>query len=750
MVRRRTRFLGQMAGPAGVLLVLDDLQWADADALDLLATLVHAAGEIPLRVLGAYRDTEEAEALHLATLLADLAARGLAARRRLGPLARAEATALLEELLAGADTEAAARRERVLERAGGVPFFVVSWAQALHMEAPELDRADEETVPWSITQSIRQRVLALPACAPELLGVAAVIGRVVPRRLLAAVVAQPEHEVLAALDALNTAQLMHELGAETYAFGHDVIREVAESDLGAARRAALHRQVAEALEREPGLLSSALVAYHYSEGQCWPQALKYLIQAGDRAAATYANEDALNFYSQALAVCERLGDSALPTALEVARKRGALHYFILLQLRDAISDYERMATTARRLGDRHQEDLALAYRGAAEMGIHEFDTCEATLQAVLATTGDDDVRLHASLDLMSCLTLVGRLSEAEALLREIGDLVRRHGDHALQREYDERASLRFVWAGRCDDALAILARWKTTPLTAPAANEPMPSMSLYAAFAYGGKGDYATALRVLHTLLLTTERMGEVWTWRRALNTLGWLYGELQDHQRALEWNMRGLQAAQERGTPETNPETENNARLNLGDTLLALGRLDDAEEQFRTVEQMVRTPRPQDRHMLWRYAQHLFHSLGELWLARGEAEHALAYAGECLALAEQTASRKNIVKGRRLRGQSLLALGRLAEAEQELDILLHVAQEVGNPAQLWKTLVARGDLRRGQGRPLDARAEYRAALAVIDGVAAALTEVALRETFLTSAHVQYIRQWAQADLTQV
>ncbi len=190
--------------------------------------------------------------------------------------------------------------------------------------------------------------------------------------------------------------------------------------------------------------------------------------------------------------------------------------------------------------------------------------------------------------------------------------------------------------------------------------------------------------------------------------------------------------------------ECVNHAHLNLGDSLLALGRLDEAEEQFRIVEHRVRHPRPQDNWMLWRYAQHLFHSYGDLWLARGDAAKALAYADECLERAEQTGSRKNIVKGRRLRGQALLALGEPAEAERDLARALELAQEVGNPPQLWKTHLALGDLRTAQGRSDEARASYRAALVVIEGVAAGLDDAELRDTFLNSAHVQRVRRLAR------
>ena len=76
----------------------------------------------------------------------------------------------------------------------------------------------------------------------------------------------------------------------------------------------------------------------------------------------------------------------------------------------------------------------------------------------------------------------------------------------------------------------------------------------------------------------------------------------------------------------------------------------------------------------------------------------ALALADECLALAEPTESQKNVVKGRRLRGQALLAQGKLEQAEQELSTALEVAQAGGQPAAALEDLAAIGELRRGRG----------------------------------------------------
>jgi tetratricopeptide (TPR) repeat protein len=742
------RFLANIAGPTGTLLVLDDLQWAGSDALDLLATLVRSAastGTLPLRVIGAYRDTDVQPQDPLFVLLADLAHTQLVTHHTLAPLTAED----VKQLLAGlweADNSpvwkgdnGAVVRERVMQRTGGVPFFVVSCAQALQLGTGE--ECGAGALPWNVAQSVRQRVAALPEVAGVMLGMAAVVGRVAPRSLLVRAAALPEDEVQAAFDAACRVRLLEEKGAEAYQFAHDVIREVVEADLGAARRTALHRRVAAALEQGSGEPPVAELAYHYTEGGAWEKALDYLVLAGDKAVAAYANQDALDFYARALTVCEKLGDAVLATAVSVAQRRGLLHYG-LGQYAGAAADFERMLGLARRLGDRHLEGMALAYRGMSEHWAHNFETAEATYRAAaaVAAEGFDDVRLLVSVQLALLCVHLNRHAEAQPLLRTVEELAPRVEHPFSQAWWGQIGGLVPHWAGRFDDALAFVARWRST-----VEKSHQTVLLLWQqwteALASASKGQYEQALALLNDVITMADRVAEVLMRARAINAVGWVYGELQDHKRALEVNTQSLEAA--RAIMTANPEIRNNALVNLGDNLLALGRLDEAEEHFQQVEQVARHPRPQERFMAWRYTQRLFHSHGELWLVRSDPEKARAYADECLALAEQSGSKKNIVKGRRLRGQALLAQRKLSEAEQEIVTALGIAQQLRNPPQLWKTLVALGDLRQAQGHPEDARQAYRDALTVIDGVSAALKDEALRETFLTSPHVRHIRELA-------
>jgi hypothetical protein len=125
---------------------------------------------------------------------------------------------------------------------------------------------------------------------------------------------------------------------------------------------------------------------------------------------------------------------------------------------------------------------------------------------------------------------------------------------------------------------------------------------------------------------------------------------------------------------------------------------------------------------MLWRYSQRWLCTSGELAQARGDARAALALADECLPRAEDTDSRKYVVRARRLRGRALAALGRGVEAGADLHAALALARELGNPPQLWRTLIAAAEVAEDGGRRRAAEA-----LDVIDGVVADLADDRLR-----------------------
>jgi tetratricopeptide (TPR) repeat protein/transcriptional regulator with XRE-family HTH domain len=336
LVSSAGRLLRAVAGPAGTLLVLDDLHWAGPDAVDLLAALLAAAGSPPLRVIGAYRDSETSARLD--EFAADLARASLVRVLPLGPLTDADAGRLLLQLTPEGE-QMPTVLPAIVRRAGGVPFFLVSYAEQV--------RGDSQggaplAVPWTVAQVIGQRVAALPGPAKELLSVAAVAGRVVPHTLLAQVIGSDDEQVLEAVETALEARLLAEDGPDGYRFTHDLIRETVENGLSAARRRRLHRRIGQALEHQPGALAESL-AFHFSQSGEDGTAAGYLELAGDQAQRRVAYAAAAEFYAAAAARLELAGRPAevVPVTEKqgVAWRRAGRYDAAITALEDALAGY---------------------------------------------------------------------------------------------------------------------------------------------------------------------------------------------------------------------------------------------------------------------------------------------------------------------------------------------------------------------------------------------------------------------------
>jgi tetratricopeptide (TPR) repeat protein len=413
--------------------VLDDLQWAGSDALDLLAALIHLAGTPPLRVVGAYRDTEVRPDNALYVVLSDLAQAGLAAHRTLTPLALEEAGQLFDALLDG-DVDNVALRAQAVQRAGGVPFYVVSYAEGLRSGA--LASGAPDAVPWDIAQGLRQRIAALPEAARAVLDVAALAGYPVQPALLMAVVTRPEEEVLEALEAACRGHLLVE-AEQGYRFAHDVIREVVEAGLSAARRAMLCRRLAEALEADPDLTPTGeppveLLAHFYGLAGARDKAIEYLEQAGDQAQAQFAFAAAIGHYRKAL------GHLQPPQrGLDAARIRVKFSQPLYLtgSFDEALEMLEQAAEAYRLMEDLTSlgavaERISNLYvaKGTPEEGLRRLQPLLAFLEAHNAAPA----LAYLYYGLVSLYFVPGRYSDALQTSERAAELARSAGDdHAL-------------------------------------------------------------------------------------------------------------------------------------------------------------------------------------------------------------------------------------------------------------------------------------------------------------------------------
>ncbi len=286
--------LDTVAPSRPLLLVLDDLHWAEPPTIRLLRHLAARSAAAPRMIVATYRDTEESPlAASVASLYRELEVDRIA----LDGLGHDAVAALLGGQRSEEDVRA------LLEQTGGNPFFI---GQLLPGR------------PMGVTETVQRRIAALGPEAHAVLDAAAVNGAEFELDVLAEVVGLPIDAALDVLDAAVRARLISEIPDDPgrYAFVHAIVRDTLASSLTAARRRRIHELFAASLERradlEPDryLVALANHALEAAAGAGDPLGAAELAeQAAGRAGAVLAHEDAAVLLGRALSVLERRGSS---------------------------------------------------------------------------------------------------------------------------------------------------------------------------------------------------------------------------------------------------------------------------------------------------------------------------------------------------------------------------------------------------------------------------------------------------------
>lgn len=304
-------FLTALATQQPLLIVLDDMHWADAESLDLLRFLSRSLASLPLVLIATYRPDEGGAPCPLYGMLPTLVREGHAERIDLRPL-HDEA---VYELVTARYTLPHAETDRlaayVQERAEGNPFFLSELLRTLQdaavlVRASDGWRLNELTpvrVPTLLRQVIGGRLDRIGADARHLLAIASVIGQDLALAHWQTVAAVDEMTLLTCIERTAAAHLLDPSPAGTRVrFVHALIRQTLYESILPARRRILHRQVGNAMAREPSADPDA-VAYHFQQAGD-ERAIRWLILAGERAERAYAWLTAADRFEAAVALMD--------------------------------------------------------------------------------------------------------------------------------------------------------------------------------------------------------------------------------------------------------------------------------------------------------------------------------------------------------------------------------------------------------------------------------------------------------------
>jgi DNA-binding SARP family transcriptional activator/predicted negative regulator of RcsB-dependent stress response len=590
-----------------LVLVIDDLHWADQATLDWLVYLVDRFRQEPLLLVGTYRATDASP--QLAQVAANWSRLGLLHRLSPARLTPAESAQLIIAL-GGAANQA----EALQARSAGNPYFLI-----------ELFKVGNGETPPGLAELIRTRLNRLPGAVQQVLQAAAVLEPGFDLPTLRRTSGRGEEETLDALDNLLAGHTLLERRG-TYEFAHPLVAAVVRDDFSMARRSFLHRRAAEALEAaHAGHLEAVAgrLVRHYSRAGRPVQAARYADMAAERAMKLAAPVEAAGFYRQALQL-----DSTPARQLGLGHALGAQG-----NLEQARQAYGQALTAFEAAGNpvdvaRAQLAMADSYLPAGHSNII-IDWAERAL-ANLDPHARPDLNAHAHHLLGTGKLRLGRLlTEAEKHLQQAVRLAMQgNAPKIAARSQLDLGNLR----AQQGDYPAAFAAFEQTIAIAAAAGDHMEALLGHNNMAYHAQlaGNLPAAHRHIEAGLKLADAHSLFFPRQYLYSTRGEVALAEGQPAEAETWFRQALTEAEQ----HQNQALAVNIRANLGAATRDLGKLDEAllllETARRDAAALV-LPYLQTQIDLW---------LAELYLERGE--HAAAREALARALADLSGSERH------------------------------------------------------------------------------------------------------------
>ncbi|MBZ5611578.1 MAG: protein kinase [Acidobacteriia bacterium] len=758
MLREMGDFLGAFTSSTPLVLLLEDLHWADPSSADLLRHLGQRISGQRLLLIGTLRQEDLEIGKHpLRNYIREMQGHRFCEQIALQSLAEEYIQVYLDARFAPNDFPAELA-ELIQSKTEGHPLFVASLAQFL-AERGDIALAGDRwnlmqpvaemdlEMPSGVQGMIRKKIEALGDAERRALEYASVEGQEFTSATASALLKLEDVALEEQLDSVEKVyRLIHTIGEEElpdgtlatrYRFAHALYQNFLYQGMVPKRRMLLHRQAGEALLKRYGSQApriAAQLATHFERGRDFARAVEYLIHMGDNAGKLYDNGIAVNHYTHALALVEKLPPAEQASIHFVLHQKRGSAYLGLGRLAEAEQDFTLMLEHARAMRDAGLECTALnALANLANYSRRPDDMGAWASEAmrVADRIGNQALRGESVAHLANFHLVKGELNEAGRFFDEALALARplqhtaallpaltfRGLNHFFRTEYHQAEALELEasdLASRVHDGFHL-------------------AISLfYLGLSRANQGRLSDALATLNQALEMARRNDNRLALARVPNGIGWVYRELHDLRRAAESDRACVEIARQTQTAEA----EANALINLVYDYTYAGEPDLALGALRDVEPLIDRS-PWNR---WRFFEiRLQAGAAEFWLSQRKLDRANEHATRLLASATRYGVPKYSATAHQLLGEVFLAAGEHDRAAAELKTALDAIRHHPAPLIAWRIWASLARTLGQMGERQAARDAFAQSAGTVKAIASQLTTDGQREVFLNAPAIQEV-----------
>jgi DNA-binding CsgD family transcriptional regulator len=778
----QTRVVQQLTLAAGIqplLIILEDVHWADRSTLELLRVVSRDARRLPLFLVATYRNDELTRQDDLYSMLPLLVRESRADRIDLPRLTESATSRIVEQRYALSDLDRKLLTRHVFERAQGNPLYTEEILLALEnakllrraddgwLVDPQLFTSDVYPLPLLIRQVIERRLALLDQPARRLLEVASICGIQIDLDLWRELSGLDEARFVEISGLVLESNFIDESpGTTGLQFRHAIFRETLYRSIALPERLHLHRLAAEFLERTGS--DPDTIAHHFALADD-PRAVGWLTQAGEHALELYAPDAALAHFSKAIEIADSGNSTRAPepylgrgrahmttgaftsalddltTSLQLARTDGSRHteWSALINLGSLWA--ERDYTLTRKYNQealdlaRHIGDASLVGQSLSHVSNWYLNSNEPNLairfaeEALRTFRSIGDLNSEASLTRMLAMEYLvqGDLIASDRHFREAIDAYRLVGDRH----------------GLCSALTGLIYTTGTytfhTEIPGPASEDEVSRVGTeartiasdsgwkageaYVCFALGSqrgiRGRYSEAIELTDKgLEIATSIDHREWL-ALGHQILGRIHLDLFDFPEAEDHLERSLALAERVGAPlHRRLAGAYLAHIHIarGEVDRALTRLETDFDHRSSAQTVI--------------GRKVLASRALVALASGDPELALSIVDSLLSTTRNRRDGVVVPFFGRLRGEALTQIGRFEEAESQLAAALATATSSGFLPVVWRLQAALGRLHAESDRKLVAANWFSAARDTVETLSKVIPDDRLRDTFVSEA----------------